>query len=96
MSVNVKAERGQVKILRLCVTFLTLPLFNVKNYAGKNYATVEIHLDITLSMDMLRRSLSHSLLLHTLLYFLARFLQPPNCYETCSLIWASDTLNLSG
>ena len=53
MSVNVKAERGQVKILRLCVTFLTLPLFNVKNYAGKNYATVEIHFDITLSMDML-------------------------------------------
>ena len=30
MSVNVKAEGGQVKILRLCVTFLTLPLFNVK------------------------------------------------------------------
>ena len=30
MSVKVKAEGGQVKILRLCVTFLTLPLFNVK------------------------------------------------------------------
>ena len=28
MSVNVKAERSQVKILRSCVTFLTLPLFN--------------------------------------------------------------------
>ena len=36
MSVNVKAEGGQVKILRLCVTFLTLPLFNVKITHVKN------------------------------------------------------------